>query len=57
MKTKVLNLIILDENGSMQCIKKEAIDSVNETVQTICSAEKRNEDQEHFIHSLHSIMI
>lgn len=49
MKTKVFNLIILDESGSMHCIKKEAIDSVNETVQTIRSAEKKNEDQEHFI--------
>lgn len=49
MKTKVFNLIILDESGSMYSIKKEAIDSVNETVQTICAAEKKNEDQEHFI--------
>ena len=49
MKTKVFNLIILDESGSMYSIKKEAINSVNETVQTICAAEKKNEDQEHFI--------
>lgn len=49
MKTRVFNLIILDESGSMQSIKKEAIDSVNETVQTIRSAEKKNEDQEHFV--------
>lgn len=49
MKTRVFNLIILDESGSMQSIKKEAIDSVNETVQTIRSAEKKNENQEHFV--------
>ena len=49
MKTKVFNLIILDESGSMHSIKKEAIYSVNETVQTIRSAEKKNEEQEHFI--------
>ncbi|WP_106832028.1 vWA domain-containing protein [Parabacteroides pacaensis] len=49
MKTRVFNLIILDESGSMQSIKKEAIDSVNETVQTIRSAEKKNKDQEHFV--------
>lgn len=49
MKTKVFNLIILDESGSMLSIKKEAIDSVNETVQTIRSAEKKNEDQKHFV--------
>ncbi|WP_297901454.1 vWA domain-containing protein [uncultured Parabacteroides sp.] len=49
MKIKVFNLIILDESGSMQSIKKEAIDSVNETVQTIRFAEKKNEDQEHCV--------
>lgn len=49
MKTRVFNLIILDESGSMQSIKKEAIDSVSETVQTIRSAEKKNENQEHFV--------
>ena len=49
MKTKIFNLIILDESGSMCCIKKEAINSVNETVQTISSAERENENQEHFV--------
>lgn len=49
MKTRVFNLIILDESGSMQSIKKEAVDSVNETVQTIRSVEKKNENQEHFV--------
>lgn len=49
MKTRIFNLIILDESGSMYSIKKEAIDSVNETVQTIRSAERKNEDQEHFV--------
>ncbi len=49
MKTKVFNLIILDESGSMFCIEKQAIDSVNETIQTIRSAEKKNKDQEHFV--------
>ncbi len=49
MKTRVFNLIILDESGSMSSIKKEAIDSVNETVQTICRAQKKHEDQEHFV--------
>lgn len=44
MKTRVFNLIILDESGSMQSIKKEAIDSVNETIQTIRSAEQENEN-------------
>ena len=49
MKTKIFNLIIIDESGSMQSIKKEAIDSVNETIQTIRSAQKKHEEQEHYV--------
>ncbi len=49
MKTRIFNLIIIDESGSMISIKKEAIDSVNETIQTIRSAQKKHEDQEHYV--------
>lgn len=49
MKTRIFNLIIIDESGSMQSIKKEAIDSVNETIQTIRTAQKKHEDQEHYV--------
>lgn len=50
MKVKVFNLIILDESGSMQSIHKPAIDGLNETLQTIQSAqETHNELQEHFV--------
>ena len=49
MKTRIFNLIIIDESGSMQSIKKEAIDSVNETIQTIRSAQKKHEDQDHYV--------
>ena len=49
MKTRVFNLIILDASGSMQSIKQSAIDSVNETLQTIRSAQSRHDDQEHFV--------
>ncbi len=49
MKTRIFNLIILDESGSMQRIKTEAIDSVNETVQTICKAQEEHKDQEHYV--------
>ena len=49
MKQRVFNLIILDESGSMSIIEKQAIDGVNETVQTIRSAQKKHEDQEHFL--------
>ncbi len=49
MKTRIFNLIIIDESGSMQSIKRAAIDSVSETIQTIRSAQKKHEDQEHFV--------
>lgn len=46
---KIYNLIILDESGSMDHIKHAAIDSVNETLQSIRGAQKENENQEHFV--------
>lgn len=49
MKTKIFNLIIIDESGSMEIIKQQAIDSVNETIQTIRAAQERNENQEHYV--------
>lgn len=50
MKVNVFNLIILDESGSMQSIHKPAVDGLNETLQTIQSAQKtHNELQEHFV--------
>jgi uncharacterized protein YegL len=49
MKTRIFNLIIIDESGSMQSIKKEAIDSVNETIQTIRSDQKKHDEQEHYV--------
>lgn len=49
MKTKIFNLIIIDESGSMNSIKHATIDSVNETIQTIRSAQKKHEDQEYFV--------
>jgi Mg-chelatase subunit ChlD len=49
MRTKVYNLIILDESGSMQCIKRQAINGVNETMQTIRAAQKKHEEQEHYV--------
>lgn len=32
MKTKVFNLIILDESGSMCCIERQALNGLNETL-------------------------
>ena len=49
MKKRIFNLIIIDESGSMQSIKKEIIDSVNETIQTIRSAQRKHEEQEHLV--------
>ena len=49
MKTNVFNLIILDASGSMMSIKQSAIDSVNETLQTIRSAQSKHADQQHFV--------
>ena len=49
MKTKIYNLIILDASGSMISIKKQAIDGVNETVQTIRAAQNKYDNQEHFV--------
>ena len=49
MKTRIFNLVIIDESGSMQSIKRAAIDSVNETIQTIRSAQKKHAEQEHYV--------
>ena len=43
MKTRIFNLIILDESGSMSSIEKEAISGVNETIHTIYYAQKKFE--------------
>ena len=50
MKIKVHNLIILDESGSMQSIHKPAVDGLNETLQSIQSAQEMHKEfQEHFV--------
>lgn len=46
---KIYNLIIIDESGSMRSIRKPAIDSVNETLQTIASAQLMHSEQEHYV--------
>jgi len=48
MKTRIFNLIILDESGSMGCIERQAVSGVNETIRTIRAAqEKYADEQEH----------
>lgn len=49
MKTRIFNLIILDESGSMQSIKQAAINGMNETIQSINEAQKKHEEQEHVV--------
>lgn len=48
-KHQVHNLIILDESGSMESIKKNIIRGFNEIVQTVKGIEKEFPEQEHFI--------
>ena len=49
-KTQVFNLVILDKSGSMEDIRKEAINGYNETLATIRVAQNKHIDtQEHFV--------
>ncbi len=48
-KHQVHNLIILDESGSMEPIRKTIIQGFNEIVQTVKGIEKQFPEQEHFI--------
>lgn len=49
LSRRVHNLIILDESGSMQSIKKATIQGFNEIVQTIRGVERQFPEQEHFV--------
>ena len=48
-KHKVYNLIILDESGSMQAIKKTIMNGFNEVVQTIKNVALQYTEQEHTV--------
>lgn len=49
-KTQVFNVIILDKSGSMESIRKAAVDGFNETLAGIKKAQERFADtQEHFV--------
>ena len=43
-ETRIYNLIILDESGSMTDIAREALSGANETIQTIRAAQQENPD-------------
>ena len=48
-KTKIFNLIILDESGSMESIKNTIISGFNEVVQSVKMVAEEFPEQEHFI--------
>ncbi len=48
-KHQVHNLIILDESGSMNSIKKNIINGFNELINSVKTIEKEFLEQEHFI--------
>jgi hypothetical protein len=50
MKVNVFNLIILDESGSMESIKKPSLTGLNETLQSIQNAQETHRElQNHFV--------
>lgn len=49
-KTQVFNVIILDRSGSMECIRRAAVEGFNETLAGIRKAQEKFADtQDHFI--------
>ena len=50
MKTSIYNVIIIDQSGSMDFIKRQAMSGYNETIQMIKSAQKEfDKSQEQFV--------
>lgn len=50
MKTQIYNLVVLDRSGSMQSMRKAAVDGFNETLAGIKKAQERYaETQDHYI--------
>lgn len=43
------HLVILDASGSMDCIRKQALNGCNETLQSIRSMQNNNSGQQHFV--------
>lgn len=48
-ETRIYNLIILDESGSMSSIREQALSGANETLQTIRAAQQENLDDHQMI--------
>ena len=47
--TRVHNLIIVDESGSMECIRKQAFTGMNETLQTVRMMQKKYPHQLQYV--------
>ena len=47
--TRVHNLIIVDESGSMECIRKQAFTGMNETLQTVRMMQKKYPNQLQYV--------
>lgn len=45
----VYHLIVLDESGSMSCVRRQTISGCNETIQTVRQMQKNNPDQRHYV--------
>ena len=43
---RVFNLLVVDESGSMEIIRKQALMGINETLETIRKIEKAHQDLE-----------
>lgn len=52
MATKVFNLIILDESGSMSCVTKQTIDGCNETINVIKAVQRKHADTQNNVVSI-----
>jgi len=48
-KQSVINLVIVDESGSMASIMGPTVSGFNELVETIRDAQKKYQDQEHYV--------
>lgn len=52
MATKVFNLIILDESGSMSCVTKQTIDGCNETINVTKAVQRKHADTQNNVVSI-----
>lgn len=52
MAKKIYNLLIVDESGSMCSIERQALDGINETLQTIRASQKKYEQMEQVVNLL-----